>query len=152
MTQYTIDLFGWNFNYSSSDVSDVATKIFIIMLVTILYSIFITIFWFRIEAFTYFAKKLYDWKMPVNNYNVYFGRVILAAFAYCCIFYSSNIFWWTSFICMIAYLMKNFIVQPKQIIIENKTTNIRDYEITSFDVINTKNINKEQEQEKTKSD
>ena len=55
---------------------------------------------------------------------------------------------------MIAYLIKNFIVQPKQIIIENKTTNIRDYEITSFDTIDTKYINKEQkqEQEKTKSD
>jgi hypothetical protein len=29
MTQYTIDLFGWNFNYSFSDVSDVTTKIFV---------------------------------------------------------------------------------------------------------------------------
>lgn len=51
---------------------------------------------------------------------------------------------------MIAYLMKNFIVQSKEIIIENKTTNMRDYEITSFDVFDTKNIN--QEQEKTKFD
>lgn len=67
MTQYTIDLFGWNFNYSSSDVADVVTKIFIIMLFTILYSIFITIFWYIIQAFMhscihvfmYFAKKLY---------------------------------------------------------------------------------------------
>jgi hypothetical protein len=125
-------------------------KYLFLMLVTILYSICMTIFWFRLESFTYFAKKLYDWKMPIDNYDVYFGRVVLAVFEYFCIFYSSNIFWWTSFICMIAYTIKNFIVQPKQIIIENKTTNIRDYEITSFDAIDTKYINKEQE--KTKSD
>ena len=159
MTQYTIDLFGWNFSYSSSDTVDFASAMFASILISLLFLFSITIFWFRLESFTYFSKKLYDWKMPIDNYDVYFGRVILSVFAYFCIFYSSNIFWWTSFICMIAYLMKNFIVQPTQIIIENKTTNIRDYEITSFDTIDTidtKYINKEQTQEqehkKTKSD
>lgn len=155
MTQYTVDIFGWDFNYSS-DISDLPTLIFTSVIIGSFISICVITFCYRVLAFMYFAEKLYDWKTSIDNYDVYFGRLILVVFGLACGFYSFQIFWVTSFVCMIAYTVKNFIIQPKEIIIINKITNIRDYEITSMDAIDTKYIiqeqKQEQEQEKTKSD